>query len=50
MSIAEIESLLGPKAQDLLTHVCKTVSKDMLHVPRLAAPAKERDGAFGYWW
>jgi len=32
MSYAEIEKLLGPKAKDLLGHVCK-VSKDKLHIP-----------------
>jgi len=33
MSYAEIESRLGSKAKDLLTHVCKTVSKEKLHIP-----------------
>jgi class I fructose-bisphosphate aldolase len=33
MSLAEIETLLGPKAKDLLTHVCKTVPKEQLHIP-----------------
>ncbi len=33
MSIGDIEKHLGPKAKDLLTHVCKTVPKEMLHVP-----------------
>ncbi len=30
---SQIEKQLGAKAQDLLTHVCKTVSKDKLHIP-----------------
>ncbi len=33
MSIATIRSQLGSKAEDLLTHVCKTVSKQQLHLP-----------------
>jgi class I fructose-bisphosphate aldolase len=33
MSTAEIEKLLGADAQNLLAHVCKTVSKDKLHIP-----------------
>lgn len=33
MSIANIEKQLGGKAQDLLNHVCKTVSKEKLHIP-----------------
>ncbi len=33
MSFKEIESLLGPKAEDLLKHVCKTVPKEQLHIP-----------------
>lgn len=33
MAYADIEKQLGDKAQSLLTHVCKTVSKDKLHIP-----------------
>lgn len=33
MSIANIEKQLGAKAQDLLTHTCKTISKEKLHIP-----------------
>lgn len=33
MSIATIEKQLGAKAKDLLTHVCKTVPKEKLHLP-----------------
>lgn len=33
MSYSKIEKLLGPKAKDLLKHVCKTVKKDKLHIP-----------------
>lgn len=33
MSKSEIQKLLGPKAESLLGHVCKTVSKDRLHIP-----------------
>jgi len=33
MSLHEIEKLLGSKAKDLLTHVCKTVPKQKLHTP-----------------
>jgi fructose-bisphosphate aldolase, class I len=33
MSIAAIEKQLGAKAKDLLTHVCKTVPKERLHLP-----------------
>jgi fructose-bisphosphate aldolase, class I len=33
MSIATIEKQLGSKASDLLTHVCKTVPKERLHLP-----------------
>lgn len=32
-SFSKIESLLGPKAKDLLGHVCKTVPKERLHLP-----------------
>lgn len=30
---SQIEKQLGAKAQDLLSHVCKTISKDKLHIP-----------------
>lgn len=33
LSYNEIQSLLGKKAELLLGHVCKTVSKDKLHIP-----------------
>jgi fructose-bisphosphate aldolase, class I len=33
MSFAQIQKLLGSKAQDLLSHVCKTVPKERLHIP-----------------
>lgn len=33
MSYAEIEQILGSDAQDLLTHECKTVKKEHLHLP-----------------
>ncbi|MES2122685.1 MAG: class I fructose-bisphosphate aldolase [Chlamydiota bacterium] len=33
MSTAQIEKLLGDDAKDLLTHVCKTISKEKLHQP-----------------
>ncbi|MES2345447.1 MAG: class I fructose-bisphosphate aldolase [Chlamydiota bacterium] len=33
MSYQKIQTLLGPEAQSLLSHVCKTVAKDRLHVP-----------------
>ncbi|HKZ00568.1 MAG TPA: class I fructose-bisphosphate aldolase [Rhabdochlamydiaceae bacterium] len=33
MALADIEKLLGPKAKTLLTHVCKTVPKEKLHLP-----------------
>src|SRR5205809_1642791 len=33
MGIREIEQLLGEQAQSLLSHQCKTVSKDLLHLP-----------------
>ena len=33
MQIREIEQLLGPDARNLLDHQCKTIAKDMLHVP-----------------
>jgi fructose-bisphosphate aldolase, class I len=33
MSKAEIEKLLGPKAHSLLSHVCKTIPKEKLHIP-----------------
>ncbi len=33
MSKAEIEKLLGSKAESLLAHVCKTVPKEKLHIP-----------------
>jgi fructose-bisphosphate aldolase, class I len=32
-SLEKLEELLGPDAQDLLEHVCKTVSKEQLHLP-----------------
>lgn len=33
MSYAEIEKILGNDAEGLLTHVCKTVKKEHLHLP-----------------
>ena len=33
MSIGDIEKLLGSKARSLLAHVCKTISKERLHIP-----------------
>ena len=33
MSIREIERILGSKSQDLLSHVCKTIPKERLHIP-----------------
>jgi fructose-bisphosphate aldolase, class I len=33
MSYSDIEKQLGAKAKDLLTHVCKTVPKEKLHIP-----------------
>jgi class I fructose-bisphosphate aldolase len=33
MSFSRIQQLLGPKAKDLLSHVCKTVPKEKLHLP-----------------
>ena len=33
MSIQEIERLLGAKANNLLSHVCKTIPKERLHTP-----------------
>ncbi len=33
MTIQEIENLLGEEGQALLKHECKTISKDMLHLP-----------------
>ncbi len=33
MSISKIEELLGNDAKSLLTHQCKTISKDLLHLP-----------------
>jgi class I fructose-bisphosphate aldolase len=33
MARSDIEKWLGSKAQDLLTHVCKTVLKEKLHLP-----------------
>jgi len=33
MSEAEIQALLGPEAEALLKHTCKTVTRDQLHVP-----------------
>lgn len=33
MTVAQIEKWLGPKAKDLLGHVCKTVPKEKLHIP-----------------
>ena len=32
-SLSEIESLLGEEAHSLLTHTCRTVRKDRLHIP-----------------
>src|SRR6476619_4618477 len=31
--IARIEEILGEEAEDLLTHECRTISKDRLHLP-----------------
>lgn len=33
MSLSDIEKILKGKSQDLLTHECKTVSKESLHLP-----------------
>lgn len=33
MNIQEIEKLLGTEGQALLSHQCKTISKDLLHLP-----------------
>jgi fructose-bisphosphate aldolase, class I len=33
MTYSDIEKQLGAKAKDLLTHVCKTVPKEKLHLP-----------------
>ncbi len=33
MTLSKIQTLLGAKSDSLLNHVCKTVSKDFLHVP-----------------
>ncbi len=33
MTLSEIEKLLGAEAESLLTHTCKTVSKERLHIP-----------------
>jgi fructose-bisphosphate aldolase, class I len=33
MSLVQIQKLLGSKAKTLLSHVCKTVPKDRLHIP-----------------
>lgn len=33
MSIEKIQKLLGVKAQDLLEHSCKTISRERLHIP-----------------
>ncbi len=33
MALKDIEKWLGPKANDLLTHVCKTIDKSHLHLP-----------------
>lgn len=33
MALSDIEKWLGKEARDLLSHVCKTVSKDKLHLP-----------------
>jgi class I fructose-bisphosphate aldolase len=33
MSLVQIQKLLGSKAKTLLSHVCKTLPKDRLHIP-----------------
>lgn len=33
MSLHEIETILGSKSNDLLSHVCKTIPKERLHLP-----------------
>ena len=33
MSIKRIEKLLGEDSQSLLSHVCKTIPKEQLHLP-----------------
>jgi class I fructose-bisphosphate aldolase len=33
LSVKEIEKLLGEDGQSLLTHECRTISKDLLHLP-----------------
>jgi class I fructose-bisphosphate aldolase len=33
LTVGKIEELLGDQAQDLLTHQCKTVPKEQLHLP-----------------
>lgn len=32
-NFSQIQELLGDKAQDMLSHTCKTVTKDQLHLP-----------------
>lgn len=32
-SYSDIQKILGSKAENLLNHVCKTISKDKLHIP-----------------
>ncbi len=33
MTLEEITQLIGDEAENLLTHECKTISKDQLHLP-----------------
>jgi fructose-bisphosphate aldolase, class I len=33
MTFARIQKILGPKAKSLLSHVCKTIPKEKLHIP-----------------
>lgn len=33
MTLAQIQKLLGPQAETLLSHVCKTIPKEKLHLP-----------------
>lgn len=35
LSYTDLRSLLGDKAESLLSHVCKTISKEKLHIPSM---------------
>lgn len=53
MSLVQIQKILGSKSEGLLTHVCKTIPKEKLHLPgpdfldRIVAPSDRPNRVLG---